>query len=390
MRKVIVLGGGIVGAAVVRDLAQTIRADVADISAEALSKFDNFEDKRAGIKTHQVDLKWTSELQKVIKDYDIVVNATPGDMGFKVAETVLMAGKDMVDISFYPEDYSELNKIAIDNKVRYLADFGIAPGCSNLIFGYEKITSSWVEYFVCYVGGLPVNRTLPWEYKAPFSPRDVLAEYVRPARFISRGVKKSKPALSDPEFLEIPGVGTLEAFLTDGVRSLLSEHDSWSIVEKTLRYPKYRDKVKFLKDIGLLNEEPLDNDVAPLDITGKLLTDAWAYDEGEEDLTVMRINVRCRTEGKPGLRRRQWNLIDYYDRKTATSSMARTTGYTCAAGVRLLFRDLWKEIGAIAPERVGADRKCFEFVMGELEERNVKFEIKELEVGEVDFASSIY
>ena len=85
-----------------------------------------------------------------------------------------------------------------------------------------------IDSFECVVGGLPKIRTLPFEYKAPFSPIDVIEEYTRPARFIENGHIVIKPALSDAELIDFEKTGTLESFNTDGLRSILFYYGTYT------------------------------------------------------------------------------------------------------------------------------------------------------------------
>ena len=101
----------------------------------------------------------------------------------------------MVDISFFPEDAFGLDRLAREAGVCCLVDCGIAPGLSNLILGRMEEHLDETTSFHCLVGGLPVERTWPWEYKAPFSPGDVIEEYVRPARLRRDGVEITLPVI---------------------------------------------------------------------------------------------------------------------------------------------------------------------------------------------------
>src|SRR5690606_27700002 len=104
-----------------------------------------------------------------------VVGAVPGFMGFQTARTVIEAGKNMVDISFFPEDPFDLDQLAHEKKVTIVVDCGVAPGMGNIILGYHHAQMK-VSRYECLVGGLPVTREWPWEYKAVFSPIDVIEE----------------------------------------------------------------------------------------------------------------------------------------------------------------------------------------------------------------------
>lgn len=165
-------------------------------------------------------------------------------MGFCTLKTVIECGKDIVDISFFPEDPFKLDQLAKEKKVTAVVDCGVAPGCSNLILGYMASILDVIESFSCYVGGLPRIRTWPYEYKTPFSPSDVIEEYNRPARLVDNGKVVTQPALSEVELIDLPGVGTLEAFNTDGLRTLIRTMKVPCMKEKTMRISRSCGKDK--------------------------------------------------------------------------------------------------------------------------------------------------
>lgn len=375
--KVVVLGCGKVGRVIADDLSKDdeFSVTVVDLSEKALSRFRD----HSTIKTEKIDLIDPVVVKRVVDDCDIVVGAMPGFLGFRTVEAVIDAGKNMVDISFFPEDPYLLDSTAKRKGVSCLVDFGIAPGCSNLLFGHVSNSFKKVDKFLCYVGGLPVERKLPWEYQAPFSPVDVLEEYTRPARFISGGKIVTKPPLSDPELVEFPGVGTLEAFFTDGLRTLLGEKNVPLMIEKTLRYPGHRDKILLLRDSGFLDNHPIKVKgyrVTALELTSELLFSAWEQQEGDEDFTVMKVIAEgVSRDGNQIIR--TWNLMDRYDCSNGITSMARTTGYTCTAAVRLLAESKWNNAGILPPEIIGRKIECFEFIMKNLKEHGVNIEPEE-------------
>lgn len=319
-----------------------------------------------------IDLSDPANIERAIADADLVVGAVPGFMGFKTVERVLDAGKPVVDISFFPEDAFALDAKARKAGVPCLVDCGVAPGLSNLVLGRLEAALDETRSFKCLVGGLPVERNWPWDYKAPFSPADVLEEYTRPARFRRDGREVVVPALSEVELVHFPGLGTLEAFATDGLRSLMRTAKTPNMTEKTLRYPGHAELMRILRDAGFFGKSPVQaasGQVRPLDVTSALLFDQWQFEEGEPDLTVMRMEVEGAKDGKRVLH--VYNLLDYYDPDTETPAMARTTGYMCTAMVSVVARGLWKEAGVAAPESVGARDDCFEHVLRHLEERGV-------------------
>lgn len=226
-----------------------------------------------------------------------------------------------------------------------------------------------ISSFECYVGGLPQHPKPPFYYKAPFSPVDVIQEYIRPARLVEQGKIVTKPALSERELMRFDEVGELEAFNTDGLRSLIYTMGHIpDMKEKTLRYPGHIDLIIALQQAGFFDTTPLrikEADITPLDFTSKLLVNEWKPGPEEEEFTVMKVIVNG--EG----RSIQYTLLDRYDPVSKTSSMARTTGYTCTAAVNLIAKGMFTEKGVFPPELVGKNKECFDFVMDYLKERNV-------------------
>ncbi len=370
--RVVVLGAGMVGGAIARDLSRggEFEVTVVDASPEALRRFADDQ----GIVAASADLSGAGAVAHAVADQDLVVGALPGRLGFATLREVLACGKPVVDISFFPEDPFALDALAREKGVPALVDFGIAPGCSNLILGRMGTELDEVERFRCLVGGLPSVRVWPWEYKAPFSPADVLEEYTRPARYINGGRVVTVPALSEPELVDFAGVGTLEAFNTDGLRTLLSTSKVPFMQEKTMRYPGHVERIRVLRESGFLSPDPVDvggHAVRPIDLTSRLLFPLWRLADAEEDLTAMRVSVEGKRSGRRV--RRTFELLDRFDRVTRTTSMARTTGYTCTAGVRLLAGGMYARPGISPAELVGREADCYAFVMGELAARGVAF-----------------
>jgi saccharopine dehydrogenase-like NADP-dependent oxidoreductase len=114
--------------------------------------------------------------------------------------------------------------------------------------------------------------------------------------------------------------------------------------------------------------------VVPRDVTEALLFNAWRFDEGEPDLTVMRIVVEGEKDGQR--QRHTYNLLDYYNPDTETMSLARATGYTCTGMVNLVASGLWTHPGLAPPEVIGRNEACFDAVISHLEARGVHIFLK--------------
>ncbi len=360
-----VLGAGMVGRAIALDLAMNFSVTSFDVSAANLALL---KERNKLIKTINADLTQYARYPEWLSDFDLVVTAVPGFMGFKTLEAVINTGKNVVDISFFPEDALQLDQLAKQKAVTIITDCGVAPGMSNFILGRYNAEMK-VEAFACYVGGLPLHPKPPFNYKAPFSPVDVIEEYIRPARLVEKGQIVTKPALSDRELMDFGKAGKLEAFNTDGLRSLIYTMGHIpDMKEKTLRYPGHVDLIIALQQAGFFDSAPIqvnDTTLSPLDFTSKLLVSEWKLGETEEEFTVMKVIVKG--EGKTIT----YDLYDQYDPLTQTSSMARTTGYTCTAAVNLITKGMFTEKGVFPPELIGDRKECFDFVLEYLKDRGV-------------------
>lgn len=374
-KKVLVLGTGLVGRPMALDLANDpqLTVGVADYAAEALQQFVT-----ENIQTHQVDLTNERLLEQLISEYDLFINAVPGAIGFKVLKQLAASGKMTVDIAFYPENPFDLQSIAQQAGSVVICDMGVAPGMSHLLSGYAVSKLVHTEKILIYVGGLPVVRVLPWEYKAVFSPSDVIEEYTRVARLVEHGQVVEKEALSESEMINFEGIGTLEAFNSDGLRSLVSTLKADYMAEKTLRYPGHIDKIKLLKQIGFFSQDPVqigEKTLVPLEFTKKILFNDWKLQAGEEDLTVMRIVVEG-LNAKGSRLRYSFDLLDRYDPHSGIHSMARTTGYAATAALRLLAKGLWTEPGVHLPEMLGQSEETVAFILKKLNERGITYQQK--------------
>lgn len=379
--KITIMGAGLVGGPMARDLAadKDVKVTAVDISSKALERLKRFR----RIRTVQEDLADARNVKKAVRDSDLVISAVPGFMGFQTLRAVLEEGKKAVDIAFFPEDPFQLDKLARSKGLVAVVDCGVAPGMSNVLAAYAMKKLDRTNSIKIYVGGLPEIREYPYEYKAVFSPHDVIEEYVRPARYIENGRMVTRPALSDPEFITFPGIGTLEAFNTDGLRTMARTLDVSNMKEKTLRYPGHIEKMAILRETGFFDTEEVvvkGIRIRPLDFTAEVLFPKWKLQEGEADITVMKVIV----EGMKNRKRLRisYDLFDRYDERTGIHSMARTTGYTATSVARMIARGMYRTKGISAPEQIGANARCVKHLLSELAERGVIYR-ETLERGEV-------
>ena len=368
--KIAVLGAGMVGRTIAADLSANFDTTSFDISQSNLLLLEKF----PKVKTTISDLSNFDGYTSLLDGFDMAVCAVPGFMGYQALKAIINAGKNVVDISFFSQDALTLDTLAKQKNVTAIVDCGVAPGMSNWVLGHYN-TQMKIQEFECMVGGLPMQRIKPWEYKAPFSPVDVIEEYIRPARYVVNGEIITRSALSDAELIDFPVVGTLESFNTDGLRSILftMKHIP-NMKEKTLRYPGHIALIQSLQKAGFFSNDDVlvkGKPVVPLELTSQLLLNQWKLHPNEPEFTIMYITCIGIMDNKP-------TTIDYFlydenDRAIGFSSISRTTGFTCTAAVNLLHQNLFTQKGVFPPELVAGTPGTFEFIIKYLKDRAVVY-----------------
>lgn len=367
MKKVIILGAGLIGSTIASDLSEDYLVTAVDSDSNRLNPLT-----KKNINTLSADLSSDSKINKVIEDYDLVIGALPGFMGFNALKSVITAGKNIVDISFFSEDPFLLDELAKEKGVSAIVDCGVSPGLSNIILGYHHQKMK-IKKYKCIVGGLPYKREWPFQYKAYFSPIDVIEEYKRPARIMGDGKIILKDAMSDSEIINYKEVGDLEAFNTDGLRSLLKTMRIPNMIEKTLRYPGHIELMKIFREIGYFDDGEIEvggKTIRPIDVSAKLIFPFWSPEKDEKDYTILDVQIQGEEEGKNISHR--YFVFDSYDSVTSTSSMARTTGFTCSAVARYILEGNYQRKGICPPEFFGENERGYTYVLSYLSEKGIK------------------
>lgn len=364
--NILVLGGGKIGSVIARELNKkySIRVLDSDPTVTARLNYDY------GINTYCRKIEDTKLFSNLLSEMDLVVNALPGRYGFEALKIALQNKKNVVDVSFFPEDVYQLDALAKENGVSAIVDCGLAPGSCNILIGHATSQMDSVEKVLFRVGGLPQDPPSPWYYFAPYCCDDVLEFYSRQATIISDGkLKFIDPLNSLTEIhYEFDGCNDLsrplESFITDDLRTLLRNIEANNMVGYTYRYLGHLDNIKKLNELGLFKYP---------ESTSKTLSKLWSNDSFY-DVTYADIHITGHKDGKEV--NFEATLIDTYDEKTHTSSMARTTGYTACIAVDLMVQ--YKEElspGIIAPETLGMNQIFYEFFEKKWIEKDIQWRI---------------
>lgn len=372
--RILTIGCGYIGSVMARDLAETLPSAEVTISDSELEKAEKIASSIGKDNVHSIrlDVSNNQSLVKTLEGYDFAVGLTPGRVGYETVKASIQAGVDIVDLSYMPQDPLTLNEEALRLGVRVIPDCGVAPGLSNILVGGAVAMLGKVREVHILVGGLPERPISPLGYKVTWCVEDLVDEYLREVKIVKDGKLVEAKALDGLEEVEFPWIGRLEAFYTDGVRTLhhtvKGVDNMW---EKTMRYPGHVEKIRLLMELGFFNEEPLKLrrvSVAPRELTTALLE--WRLSMPEvKDLVAMKIEVTG-TKGSAETTHTYY-LLDRYDEEREITAMARTTAYTASIIVQLLAKDVIKERGVIPPEKLGMNKGIFDEILAELKKRGI-------------------
>jgi len=375
---VTVLGAGVVGKAIVYDLAtmpQISNITIVDINRDniegALTKVSD----KSKIYAIASDV-FSDKAIDAIKKSDLVFSALPGSISYNVIKQLIKYRKHIIDVSFMDEDVLELDSLAKENNVILIPDAGFAPGLTNLIVGYNYFNVfDKLERVDIHVGALPAWPAPPLNHVITWSVEDFLDEYLRMAKIVQNGKVELIDPLSVTNSVLIEGIGQFEEFYTDGLRTLISTIPVKDMAEKTLRYPGHIAKMKFLKQLGLLSNKKINVDsfkIAPRYVLEKIL--ARLKEEDILDIVVMRIDLSGYVNSK--FKTYMITLYEQYSQTTKFSAIARVTGFTATAVSKLLIDEKIDSFGVIPLELIGQCPNLYNTIINYLRDKhNIKLNI---------------
>lgn len=372
--KIVVLGCGNIGSVAAKDLAESLPS--AEIVMVDMSKSRAEE---AVSKIGQDNVSWIQrdasnyrELVNTLKKFDFTVGALPGSMGFKACKASIDAKVDMVDVSYMPEDAMALNKAALKAEVCIVPDCGMSPGLGNVLVGRAISNLDKVESVHMLNGGLPEKPIPPLGYVITWSVKDLIDMYCRKVNIVQEGKVTKVEAMSGLEEITFPGVGQLEAFYTDGLRTLLhTVKEAKNMWEKSLRYPGHIEKIRLLRTLGFFNEKPIqigNFSVSPREVTAHLLENKLKMPE-VPDVVAMRVDVRGMKNGRKVTY--TYHMVDRYDKKHKVTAMARTTAYTTSVVAQFIAKKAIEERGVVPPEKLGINEKLYDKFMSAMKKRGI-------------------
>jgi saccharopine dehydrogenase-like NADP-dependent oxidoreductase len=373
--KVLILGCGNIGSVAAEDLADSLSSIGVVVADKSETRAKEVAERigKDNVSWIQLDVTGPNELADALRDFDLAMGFLPGKLGYGLTKACIDAGKDLLDVSFMSENPLTLNIDAKKAEVTIVPDCGLAPGISNILVGHAAAELDKVQAVHIMVGGLPEKPVPPLDYVITWSPENLIDEYMRKARIVKEGKIIEVEALSGLEEVEFPGFIKLDAFYTDGLRTLphtiTGVSDMW---EKTLRYPGHAEKIKLLKTLGFFAEERIDVDgvsVSPRKLTVKLLEQKLRKPE-IRDIVALKVEVSGVKNGRQT--RYVYRLLDHYDEERKVTAMARTTAYSASIIAQLMLKKALREKGVVPTEKIGMNDALFRLFLGELEKREIR------------------
>jgi lysine 6-dehydrogenase len=372
--KTLILGCGNIGTTAAQDLANNMPKTQITLADNDKQRARTTAEKinKSNVTWTQLDVTNTQQLQKTIADTDLIMGFLPGKLGYPLMKECIRAQRNLVDVSFMEENPLTLQKEATKAKITIIPDCGLAPGISNILIGHATRQLTKTKKIHIMVGGLPEKPIPPLEYVVTWSPESLIDEYTRQVTIIRNGKKTCIAPLTGTEQIKFPRLGKLEAFFTDGLRSLIETitnvEEMW---EKTLRYPGHAEKIRLLSQLGFFDPNPIhieNTEISPRKITAKLLDQKLARPE-IRDIVALSVHVSGLGHGKT--KSYTYHLLDRFDNKNHITSMARTTAYPASIIAQLVLEGKIQEKGIVPPEKLGKNDEVFYRFMKEMKKRQI-------------------
>ena len=358
--KMLVLGAGLQGSACAYDLLQQPDVTEVRLADKSVDHLPEFLRPYVGGKLKPMTLDVTDKpaTLKVMDGVKSVMCAVPYYLNLPLAEAAIESGAHFSDLGGNTEIVFQQKKLAAKATaagVTVIPDCGLAPGMVNILaqLGISRCDS--VQSVKIFVGGLPQKPEPPLNYQIVYSLEGVLDYYTTLSWVIRNGKREQVKALSEREPVTFDDIGELEAFHTAGGLSTIGfryEGKIPTMEYKTLRYPGHAHIMEAIRDLGLLDLEPVDvkgAKVSPRAVAIAAMGPRLRK-KGGRDLVALRVVVSGARDGKPVTH--SFELVDRYDEKTGITAMMRTTGFSLA------ITGLLQAQGKVTPPGVYTPDEC--------------------------------
>ncbi len=337
-----ILGAGRQGAAAAYDLARfgeagrIILADANPVQAQKAAKRLNQLIGKPLVEALELDVNDPAGLRQALGPADVALSAVPYYFNLEITRAAIETQTSLCDLGGNTDVV--LTQLALDEEARQagislVPDCGMGPGMVNTLGAYVIELLDEARDIYIYDAGLPQKPIPPWNYELTFHINGLTNEMDGEAVFIREGKIARVPTLSEPERIEFPGLGILEADVTSGGTSTAPwtyEGRLQTYENKVLRYPGHFEWLRAFKTLGLFSEQAITvngQNIIPRQVYHALL-EPRLYSPRPRDIGVMRAIGKGTKDGRPAQVR--VDLWDYYDEAAGFTAMERLTGFHCA------------------------------------------------------------
>ena len=378
--RMLVLGAGLQGSACAYDLLQNpevTEVRLADLHTDHLAQFlAPFSGDR--LIFTPLDVRDREAVAALMRQTDAAMSAIPYYFNYELAEQAVEAGIHFSDLGGNTEivfKQKTLDQKAKEKGITVIPDCGLAPGMVNILAEYAIQQLDSVDTLRIYVGGLPQKPEPPLNYQIVYSLEGVLDYYTTLSWVLRDGKRTQVTALSEIEPVRFSSLGELEGFHTAGGLSTMAfryEGKIPTMEYKTLRYPGHAKIMEAIRELGLLELNPVDVKgvkVVPRDLVVAAMGPRLTKPHGH-DLVALRVFA----EGLKGGKRKKigWEMVDFYDEDNGISAMERSTGYSLSITGQMQARGDIGKSGVFTPDEAIPPQKYID----ELAKRGVM--IKEI------------
>ena len=382
--KVLVLGTGKMGYGLLKDLTAQKEVDeivAADANIEAAKATNNRigSDKIKGVE--KLDVTDKKATVKLIKGFDVVAAALPRTFCDQAISASIEAGVNWADIAADFGTVFSLNKAAKNAGVTVVPHIGLDVGTDRVLLGVGARKLDKVEKLFVACGGFPQKGTPgyynPINYKISWSWLFAIYGSMGTCKILKNGKTVEVKVLSDPTPIEFPEpLGKLEAFTNSGLTDVIDHLELKGVKDaygQTIRWPGHCDMWNKLKDLHIMDNEPLKVkgvDVKPFDFWVALGDKYLQYEPDEGDTICQRVIVSGKKDGDPA--QYTYEFMEFQDFKNGLSAMAKTTAFPCSIVAQMIAKGQMNTPGVIHPAKIGYDEKLSNTFFAEMARRNIK------------------
>ena len=382
--KVLVLGTGKMGYGLLKDLVaqkevdEIVAADANIEAAKATAKRVGSDKVKGCEKLDVTDKKATV---KLIKGFDVVAAAIPRTFCDQAISASIEAGVSWADIAADFNTVFSMDAAAKKAGVTVVPHCGLDVGTDRILLGVGSRKLDKVEKLYVACGGFPQKGTPgyynPINYKISWSWLFAIYGSVGTCKILRNGKTVAVEVLSDPSPIEFPEpLGELEAFTNSGLTDVIDHLGLKGVKDaygQTIRWPGHCDMWNKLKDLHIMDEEPLKVkgvEVKPFDFWVALGDKYLQYEPDEGDLICQRVIVEGKKDGAPA--KYTYEFVEFQDFENGLSAMAKTTAFPCSIVAQMIAKGQMDMPGVIHPAKIGYDEKLSDIFFAEMARRNIK------------------